>query len=386
MPDRHRSRASAPDSVLLLAGMFRRARWKVRRRPSAGDSHPHLVVEGGGKCFVFEIIRSPEGRRDRLIPLLSQAILQARWSARQFQGGAVPVAVVAANRIPFSTAEHVKQFAALYAPETGVGIVDSQGLRSFSGYGLEVFNARPSPPQRRTAVPRRLPDLFSDLNQWMLKILLGQSIPESLLTAPRELFRNASQLAFAAQVSVMSASRFVRQLRNEGFLDERGEGMSLARSDDLLERWAAANQPGAGDIPVRWIIPRDIPALHAALRSYGVNARHRPRCALGLFAAAEALGFGFVQGVPPHIYVERFDPEALHALGFSMEGAEHRADAYVRVATNPEAVFRAAVERDGLLVSDIIQVWLDVSRHPARGKEQANQIWRRVIAPAIGKR
>jgi hypothetical protein len=36
-------------------------------------------------------------------------------------------------------------------------------------------------------------------------------------------------------------------------------------------------------------------------------------------------------------------------------------------------------------VADIIQVWLDVSNHPARGKEQAEQIWKRVLAPFIRK-
>jgi hypothetical protein len=26
-------------------------------------------------------------------------------------------------------------------------------------------------------------------------------------------------------------------------------------------------------------------------------------------------------------------------------------------------------------------VWLDVSNHPSRGKEQADQIWKRALAP-----
>ena len=43
--------------------------------------------------------------------------------------------------------------------------------------------------------------LFSDLNQWMLKILLAPPlIPEGFLLAPRERYRNASQLAEAAGV------------------------------------------------------------------------------------------------------------------------------------------------------------------------------------------
>ena len=34
-------------------------------------------------------------------------------------------------------------------------------------------------------------------------------------------------------------------------------------------------------------------------------------------------------------------------------------------------------------VSDIVQVWLDIAHHPSRGKEQADVIWRKILAPAF---
>jgi len=34
-------------------------------------------------------------------------------------------------------------------------------------------------------------------------------------------------------------------------------------------------------------------------------------------------------------------------------------------------------------VSDILQVWLDVSQHPSRGKEQADLIWRKILSRAF---
>jgi hypothetical protein len=37
-------------------------------------------------------------------------------------------------------------------------------------------------------------------------------------------------------------------------------------------------------------------------------------------------------------------------------------------------------------VADILQVWLDVGSHPARGAAQAEQIRRRVLAPILEKR
>lgn len=77
---------------------------------------------------------------------------------------------------------------------------------------------------------------FSDLNPWMLKVLLAPELPEALLSAPRGQYRNASQLARAANVSVMSAFRFVRQLQREGYLHESAPNLNLVRREDLLSR------------------------------------------------------------------------------------------------------------------------------------------------------
>lgn len=398
-----RSAPSRLELERLLADVFRRAHWRVRLRPPGGGLRPDMIVEGGGKRFLIEMKRSSEGRGDRLIPLLSQAILQAQAAVRQFPEPVVPLAVVAAERVPQSVAEQVKQFAAQFAPDTGVGIIDSHGLRAFAGHGLEALDARPSRPVRSSlASPHRLPSLFSDLNQWMLKILLGQSIPESLLSIPRAEFRSATQLAAAARVSVMSASRFVRQLAREALLEDRGGHLQVVRVEHLLGRWAAANQQAVQEIPVRWIIRKEPRQLLAAVRAYALEAdaasrsrskprsgriaRARPRCAIGLFAAADALGFGFVHGVPPHIYLERLDLDVLRQLGLSLEDADRRADAYLRVPTNREAVFRAAVTRDGLPVSDVLQVWLDVSSHPARGRGQADEIRKRALGSLFGNK
>jgi hypothetical protein len=73
-------------------------------------------------------------------------------------------------------------------------------------------------------------------------------------------------------------------------------------------------------------------------------------------------------------------------MGLSPEGAEQKPDVYVRVPVFRESVFRAAVIRDGAPVADILQVWLDVGSHPARGQEQAEEIRHRVLAPIIEER
>ena len=220
----------------------------------------------------------------------------------------------------------------------------------------------------------------------MLKVLLAPLLPEELLRAPRREYRNASELAAAAGVSVMSAFRFVRQLRQEGFLDNSDGPLRLVRRQELLRRWQAANLRPAPELSLRWIISvKNQRQLPAVLRSYNVasNVKQQPapRACLGLFAAAESLGCGFVHGVPQYFYLENLDREVLNRLGLSAEGAELKPDVYARVPISRESVFRGAVVREGVPVADILQVWLDISSHPSRGKAQAEEIRRRALAP-----
>lgn len=108
-----------------------------------------------------------------------------------------------------------------------------------------------------------------------------------------------------------------------------------------------------------------------------------PGACLGLFAAADALGLGFVSGVPPYLYVRDLGTASRDNL---VPAAAHEAPAlFVREPKAAESVFRGAVERDGVYVSDALQVWLDVAGHPSRGKEQANLIRERVLESLLGR-
>lgn len=385
----------------LVVELFRRAGWRVEEQPDGGQAD--LLVESGGRKYVIQVKRSAENRPDRLIPVLSQGVLQAQSAARHLSKTVIPVAIIGSPYISPSVAEQVKRFAASHVPDVGIGVMDAQGFRSFHGFGLEKFNSERSVSSEAELPPQweSPSDLFSDLNQWMLKILLGQNLPESLLSIPRGEYRSGRQLAEAGGVSPMSASRFLRQLSSEGFLDKLKAPLRLVRVEELMRRWVAASYRSAREVPVRWMIRGGKDQLQSAVRSYlsrlednrprkGKQRSVRlagtaPRICIGLLAAADALGFGFVRGAAPHIYLEQFDAVALDQLGLSAPQSEGPPDAYIRIPENKEAVFRSTVRHNGVLVSDILQVWLDVSNHPTRGKEQGHEIWRRVLAPALLK-
>jgi hypothetical protein len=370
-----------------LVELFRQDEWEVKREwISPGKKKVDLAISRGDLFYIVALKVSSEGRRDRLVALLAQAILEARAAAQASGSQAVPLAVVAAPLIPLSAVEELMSFLAGVAPDAAVGIIDLEGFRRFLGPGLEKLTA--VPPRGARSRKLRVPDsanLFSGLNQWMLKVLLAPLIPEDLLRAPRGEYRNATDLAEAADVSVMSAFRFVRQLEQEGFLDNDSEMLRLVRTQELMRRWQATYLRSAPELPLCWIdgVQNEC-RLPAALSAYNgptiVEQREAPRACLAVFAAAESLGYGRVAGTLPSFYLASLDRAVLSSMGLSPDGAEYRPDLFVRVPIFRKSVLRAAVTRDRVPVADIIQVWLDVSSQPDRGEAQASEISQRALA------
>jgi hypothetical protein len=230
-------------------------------------------------------------------------------------------------------------------------------------------------------VPAPPVNLFSDLNQWMLKVLLAPHIHRSGLmpkAAAGVEYRNATALARAARVSIMSAFRLLSQLEKERFLDSSGAGIRLVRVERLLEQWQASVARSPQEWPARWVLrSREQEQLRKALEQFG------DRACLGLFAAARVLGLGHVEGAPVHVYAETVEPDAIRAAGLGEVLPGQQPDVILRIPREKESVFRGAVAVEGVRVSDPLQVWLDVSSHPARGREQAALVYRKVIKPMI---
>lgn len=366
----------------LVADALREAGIQAREESGPRDHAVDIrAVLPDGRPLYIEVKAAPEGRPDRLIPLFAKAVLQIKAHSAKLNKGADLLAVVGAPVISAKAADAVIKFAREYAPGVGVGVVDLDGLRLFHGHNLEALNASRSSPRRKLrAAPAS--NLFSDLNQWLLKVLLAKHLnrPE-LLHSPIANYKNASELAEAAKVSIMSAFRLVEALRHEGFLHESSDGLELVRARELLAQWQAIYQRPARELPVRWLLPNDSPAqLSNAVKAYG------ERSCVGLFAAAHAHGFRHVTGVPIHLYVDSFDQSGLDRMGVIPVRPGEAPDLILRVPAAKESVFRGmAMVGRGFRASDILQVWLDVASYPARGQEQADIVYRKVIEPMLAR-
>lgn len=365
----------------LVAGVFRAAGWKVDGDRQVGDRRAHLVVAKGKHRYIVELASASEGRRDRLVGLLSQAILQATSLANGIRKAA-PLAIIAAPSISDAVQRALLEFHQCHVPHSAIGMVDGRGLRAFIGPGLESLNGRPRVPRASTArVPAPPVNLFSDLNQWMLKVLLAPHIHRSGLkpdAATGVEYRNATALARVAGVSVMSAFRLLSQLEKERFLDSSGASIRLVRVERLLELWQASVARSPREWPARWVLRSpEREQLRKALELFG------DRACLGLFAAARVLGLGHVEGAPVHVYADTVEPNVIRAAGLAEVLPGQQPDLILRIPREKESVFRGAVAVEDVRVTDPLQVWLDVSSHPARGREQADLIFRKIIKPMI---
>jgi hypothetical protein len=352
------------------------AGWSARP-PREGE--PWLLVASkASRRYPVLLNQVSVSRRSSLQGLLADAILRGRAAAGpkgQF------LAVVGAPAISTAMAAAIEAYAREVAPEQPFGYVDERGLVRLFGPGLEAVKRDPVRRSGSRPMAGQPRDLFSDLNQWMLKVIVGGKLPAGMIDVPRDPVRLAGDLAARADVSSPAAWRLLASLKVAGYMDEAGQ---VVRVHDLLARWRAAALRPQRQVAAVWIMPGRNPLerLRASLAEQR-RGEGKPSACLGLFAACDALGLGHVRGAPVHLYVRRIEGAQLEPLGLALAPRGQQGDVVLRLARWPESVLRGAVSVRGVPVADIIQCWLDVSAEPARGAEQAAFIWKKVLGPAI---
>jgi len=215
--------------------------------------------------------------------------------------------------------------------------------------------------------PRRR-RLFTDLNQWMLKVLLLRDADPRYWPGPRHPIFSAAELAEAAAVSTPHAYRFVRAFRDEDYLRESSDGLRVVRKIALFRQWTSALYlRRRSTVPVRWALGRPDSLFEVVEASPARGHEY----AIGGFEACKAFSVLHTIEQVPEVHVKD-TRTALEA--WSLEETAQRDADFVLHPTRSESVFRGRVTLDRLRYVDILQAALDVASHPARGEEQANFI------------
>jgi hypothetical protein len=366
-----------PENRALYAfrDLFENTEWKMTL-PAGPDHTEDIVLSGKQGQTYHAVLKSfNEGRPDRVTALFAQALLEARTRARKAHiHPAVLIWVSSASR---SLVKRLVDFHREYGDHEPFAVLAQDGTQYVEFPGLHSFE-RPdhsvSPHRASHSAPPRV--VFTDRFQWMIKLLLAADIKhEDLIAAAPVRYSTATELARAAGVTTMTATRLVNALKAEGFL-ESSTFLKLVRRRQLAERWKAEYRKPPLALPMKFVSPAPPDEqIRKLLRKYsGIR---------GLFDAAEALGYGHVKGVSPIVWVENLNEvESWRALRLAREG--ERPDLVVQQPSFPQSLLRGAVSRDGVMVTDILQTWLDVSAHPARGAELASELENGILANVIG--
>ena len=379
-----------------LAAAFKQAGWRVKRDVS-GMGSVDLLCESGEQTYAVVVnAQAGAGRIGALRGLLADSVLRARATAEE--RSVSPLAVVAASALSDAMLEQLRSYHDAFAPDVAWGAMDLRGLFELHRRGLDHVRERTSDgtpevvgnigaviggltSSARAVVGERTipPNAFTDLGQWATKVLLAPRIDAAYLEAPRQPVRGVRSLAEHAKVSVFSASRLLKALRELDCLEASSEGPRLVRLYHLLEVWRAAVSRAPEERGARFPLPvRDREEELGRLLARQGAAVAGSRSCLALFSASRALGLGWVRGARSHAYCEDLSDSGLQRLGLCPSLDLRDADVVLRRPRFPEALFRGRVDRAGVPVADGLQCWLDLVHHPARGEEQASEILRRL--------
>jgi hypothetical protein len=337
-------------------------------------------LKRGNQPFTLVLKTAPDARAETLEGLLASAALIA---SKTSQPGTRPMAIIFAPKLTKRMRSRLQDFAERYLPEGLTwGWLDRNG-------GLELRGFVERPPTRDKPVAASIRagaatpyiSFRSDVNQWLLKVLMAKRIPGEWLTAPRDQapFESDVELAEVAGVSAASVSKLVRPARALGLLLN---GFELVLTRQWMTTWANANAAWTTEVPCRFLTPRRDPLNTIRARFASLDDELGP-VSVGGHAAADLLGFGHVKGLPPHLVCKEVSKNVFDHFQLRPVEPGEVAEVIVRKALFPRSTFEGRVQVDGVPVTDIIQTWLDVGHRSARGAEQAEHIWNRCLSAVL---
>jgi len=333
------------------------------------DTGADLEMRVGNTLFIVQITATSSRNIEDLTSRLAAAILVSERLARERK--ATPVALVTVPHLGPKGMASAARFVAQNKPGFAWGAFDARGnvRLVIPQLCVDVTDEGATP---RTATPStRNASLFTDLNQWLLKVLLLFEVDEHFWGGPRVAVRNRAALAQVAQVSTQKAYTFVSTFEAADLLRKTPKGLCIVDRNDLFDTWfrTLAQHPPMR-VPVRWIFGESDPLdfLRDRKEDY----------ALGGFHACDVHGVLFSPKRECEVHV--FDPVATILDSWEMEVCDPRdAKLFLLPQTRAKSIRLGRVVREGVAIVDVLQAALDMAHHRAKGQEQADHIVKEVL-------
>jgi len=349
--------------------------WTWRGPIPSGGEGTHVKIQGKAYRLVLNAV--PVARGPELERALADASLRAQRAAKESNPREIPLPIVATRSLSPNMVQRLDQYAEVHLGDSPWGAFDLAGAWHFvkipqAMHPESMHLSIKAPPVSIRQAPPPSHDPFSDLGQWLSKVVLAQDLKEDLISAPRGLLRNQADLASAANVSLPTVSRWAKELRIMGFLGTSHRGFSIVRRRDFLKRWASSIHGRAYlDIWARPILGS--PNRESLIRKL-IEAE--PKAILLGAEACHQLGIGVVHGAPLQIALPSTTPQDLERVGLQPTSSGEPGAVMVRVPKFPQSLRRGAVHRQQIPIADAIQCAVDAFLDPVRGKEQFEALLR----------
>jgi hypothetical protein len=327
--------------VERLAELLGLARADADIRPQAAGHRPDLVVALGGKTFVIEWKSSGAAAP------VSMAAELVRSYAVELGGEVVPLVAV-----PYMGATGRE-----LCDAAGVGWLDLSGNARIIAPGLRVLiEGKPNHFKRRGRPSSAFAPKSARIARWLL------------MHTDRSWTQR--EIAQATEVDEGFTSRIVSKLEHDELVARGPDGtIRVPNPDLLLDAWRedydfSKHRILRGHVPAR-SGDELLGVLAEKLRDQGI-----PYAATGLAAAWILTRFAGFRTVTLYL-AEDPSREVLSRLGVREE--EQGANVWL-VVPNDQGVFHGAREGDGNRCVHPVQAYLDLTAHPERAKEAADQL------------
>lgn len=247
--------------------------------------------------------------------------------------------------------------------------------------------------QRRNDMPVRAISsraLFSPKSQWLWKSLLLPGIDPRYWSGPNHSPRSSAELVQSSGVSQSVVSTFVNRAETAGFLNRETDAFTVVNHRELLDDWVSAIKHSRRRVidvrPMYGNVPET--ELLASIRDYCQKASKgstNPPIVVGSHLACHLLGLGRSNQRNCKLYVGAVPIEEVMAALELVPAANNESLFSIEVDGISDSIGQSCVIVDSVPVVDALQCFLDVRPSYARGREQADFIYERVLQPHFDK-
>lgn len=338
---------------------------------SPDDDAPDLVYSHPrGQLFIW----IKQVGTSSIADVLGRFALSLLEVRQRVYGSSIPLHVVVLPRLGQKTRKAVQEFMSLHSPQSAWGLIDHAGSVFISIPTWDFYLDEPS-EDSLSHWPRNLPQrLFTDLNRWMLKVLLLAEAPPSQWGGPIQHVSTPTELHRVAGVSVEKAHQFFRAFEDAGHIRRTRTRIEVVHKRTLMDKWFHDEQVRPPiRIPTRWIFGEPS-NLDQIFLKQGTSSAF----AVCGFEACSRMQLLHAPIPRREIYVSIDPSKAL--VDWDLEQCpEHSAHVYLRHMNFPESIMRGRHVTANFPVVDVLQAALDVCNDAARGREQAEYLLAHVL-------